>query len=203
MSRPRVIVIGGGLAGLWATLVLVEKGLDVDLFSLFEVKRSHSACAQGGINAALDTKGEGDSVDRHVLDTLKGGAWLANQPPVAAMCAAAPGLIRAYERMGVTFSRTAEGLLDLRLFGGVKHRRTCFAGASTGQQLLYALDAQVRRWEAEGRVRKHEWQEMLSLVIDGRGHCRGITALDLRSMAVNASDPIASIRLSPIGPHIE
>ncbi len=179
-AKPTAIVVGGGLGGLWATLRLVEAGVDVDLFALFEVKRSHSACAQGGINAVLDTKGQGDTIWQHIVDTIKGGAYLADQPPIKTMCEEAPGLIRTFERMGVTFSRTPEGLLDLRLFGGVKYKRTVFAGSSTGQQLLYGVDEQVRRYEDQGLVRKHEWWEMLSLVLDGDGRCRGITALDLR-----------------------
>ena len=81
-----------GPAGLWATLRIAEAGFPVDLFSLFEVKRSHSVCAQGEINACLDTKGEHDSVWQHIVDTLKGGEYLANQPPVKAMCEDAPGL---------------------------------------------------------------------------------------------------------------
>lgn len=186
MSAPRVVVVGGGLGGLWASLRIAESGFAVDLLSLFEVKRSHSVCAQGGINAVLDVKGEHDSVWQHIVDTIKGGAYLANQPPVKSLCEDAPGLIHTFERMGVPFSRTPEGLLDQRLFGGVRNRRTCFAGASTGQQLLYALDQQVRRWEVAGRVVKHEWWEFLSLVLDQDGVCRGLTAMDLRSLAVRA-----------------
>ncbi len=185
MKRPRkVIVIGGGLGGLWAALRVAESGAQVDLFSLFEVKRSHSVCAQGGINACFDTKGERDSVWQHILDTLKGGSYLANQPPVKSMCEEAPGLIHTFERMGVTFSRTAEGLMDLRLFGGVKNRRTLFAGASTGQQLLYGVDQEVRRQEALGRVRKYEWWEFLSLALDAQGVCKGIVAMNLRTLEV-------------------
>jgi len=185
-AKPTTIVVGGGLGGLWATLRLVEAGIPVKLFSLFEVKRSHSACAQGGINAALDTKGQGDSIRQHIVDTIKGGAYLADQPPIKTMCEEAPGLIRTFERMGVTFSRTAEGLLDLRLFGGVRNKRTAFAGSSTGQQLLYGVDQQVRRYEDLGLVDKHEWWEMLSVVLDAEGRCRGIIALDLRDGAVEA-----------------
>ncbi|MEW8028685.1 MAG: succinate dehydrogenase (quinone) flavoprotein subunit [Candidatus Thiodiazotropha sp.] len=185
MKRPRkVIVVGGGLGGLWSALRVAEAGFQVEIFSLFEVKRSHSVCAQGGINACFDTKGERDSVWQHIVDTLKGGAYLANQPPVKSMCEQAPGIIRTFERMGVTFSRTAEGLLDLRLFGGVKNRRTAFAGASTGQQLLYGVDQEIRRQEALGRVQKYEWWEFLSLVKDGHGACKGIVAMNLRTMDV-------------------
>ncbi len=187
MKQPRkVIVIGGGLGGLWAALRVAESGARVDLFSLFEVKRSHSVCAQGGINACFDTKGERDSIWQHIVDTLKGGAYLANQPPVKTMCEEAPGLIRTFERMGVTFSRTPEGLMDLRLFGGVKNRRTVFAGASTGQQLLYGVDQEVRRQESLGRVQKYEWWEFLSLVFDVQGACKGIVAMDLRTLEVTA-----------------
>ncbi len=198
VAKPRIAVVGGGLGGLWATLRVAAAGYPVDLFALFEVKRSHSACAQGGINAALDTKGQHDSVWEHITDTIKGGAYLANQPPIKSMCEEAPGLIHTFERMGVTFSRTPEGIMDLRLFGGVKKKRTCFAGASTGQQLLYSVDEQVRRLEDQGLVRKYEWWEFLSLVLDDAGVCRGITALDLRSGAVRAF-PAAAVILATGG----
>ena len=80
----------------------------------------------------------------HFDDTVYGGDFLANQPPVKAMSEAAPGIIHLFDRMGVMFNRTPEGLLDFRRFGGTQHHRTAFAGATTGQQLLYALDEQVR-----------------------------------------------------------
>ena len=185
-TARKAIVIGGGLGGLWTALTLAHRAVEVELFSLFEVKRSHSVCAQGGINAVLDTKGQRDSIPQHIIDTIKGGAYLANQPPIKSMCEEAPGLIRTFERMGVTFSRTPEGLMDLRLFGGVKHKRTCFAGASTGQQLLYGVDEQVRALEARGLIKKYEWWEFLSLVLDDDRVCRGIVAMDLRSLELNA-----------------
>ena len=125
------------------------------------VKRSHSVCAQGGINAAKNLKGEGDSTWKHFDDTVYGGDFLANQPPVKDMCEAAPGIIDLLDRMGVPFNRTPEGLLDFRRFGGTLYNRTAFAGATTGQQLLYALDEQVRRYESEGKVKKYEHWEFL------------------------------------------
>jgi succinate dehydrogenase / fumarate reductase flavoprotein subunit len=184
--KPNIIVVGGGLGGLWATLRIAEAGFPVDLFSLFPVKRSHSCCAQGGINAVLDTKGQNDSIWQHIVDTIKGGDYLADQPPIRTMCEDAPGLIRTYDRMGVTFSRTPEGVMDQRLFGGVKNRRTAFAGATTGQQLLYTADEQVRAQEAKGTVTKYENWEFLSLVLDSAGTCCGIVAMDLSSMKVQA-----------------
>jgi succinate dehydrogenase / fumarate reductase, flavoprotein subunit len=183
-SQPKIIVIGGGLAGLAAVIKIAEMGGNVDLFSIVPVKRSHSVCAQGGINAAKNLKGEGDSTWQHFDDTVYGGDFLANQPPVKAMCEAAPGIIDLLDRMGVPFNRTPEGLLDFRRFGGTLYNRTAFAGATTGQQLLYALDEQVRRYESEGKVRKFEHWEFLSAVLDSNHVCRGICAMDLRSMEV-------------------
>jgi succinate dehydrogenase / fumarate reductase flavoprotein subunit len=186
MAAPRIIVVGGGLAGLAAVIKIAEAGGTVDLFSIVPVKRSHSVCAQGGINAAKNLKGEGDTTDKHFDDTIYGGDFLANQSPVKAMCEAGPGIIDLLDRMGVTFNRTPEGLLDFRRFGGTLYNRTAFAGATTGQQLLYALDEQVRRFEAEGKVKKYEGWEFLSAILDSKGTARGITALDLRTMELRA-----------------
>ncbi|WLR50141.1 succinate dehydrogenase flavoprotein subunit [Bacillus tianshenii] len=182
MSKGNLVVVGGGLAGLMATIKAAEAGVHVDLLSLVPVKRSHSVCAQGGINGAVNTKGEGDSPWEHFDDTVYGGDFLANQPPVKAMTEAAPGIIHLLDRMGVMFNRTPEGLLDFRRFGGTQHHRTAFAGATTGQQLLYALDEQVRRHEVAGLVTKYEGWEMLSLVLDDDGVCRGVVGQNLHSM---------------------
>ena len=184
--KPKAIVVGGGLAGLMSTIKLAERNIPVDLISLVPVKRSHSVCAQGGINAALDTKGEGDSVEEHFYDTIYGGDFLANQTPVKGMVEAAPELIYTFDRMGTHFTRTSEGLLDLRRFGGTKKRRTVFAGATTGQQLEYTLDEQVRRFEDEGKVKKYEGWEFLKAVIDEKGICRGCIAQNLATMEIRA-----------------
>src|SRR6201987_5751710 len=141
MTQPKIIVVGGGLAGLMATIRVAESGVPVDLFSIVPVKRSTSVCAQGGIIDLLD-------------------------------------------RMCVIFNRPPEGLLDYRRFGGTLYHRTAFAGATTGQQLLYALDEQVRRHESEGKVKKFEGFTFLSAVIDDSGVSRGIAAMDLRSLEV-------------------
>lgn len=201
MANSKVIVVGGGLAGLMSTIKVAEAGVHVQLFSVVPVKRSHSVCAQGGINGAVNTKGEGDSPWEHFDDTVYGGDFLANQPPVKALCEAAPGIIHLMDRMGVMFNRTPEGLLDFRRFGGTKHHRTAFAGATTGQQLLYALDEQVRRWETAGLVTKFEHWEFLGTVIDDEGVCRGIVAQDLRSMEIK-SFPADAVILATGGPGI-
>jgi succinate dehydrogenase / fumarate reductase flavoprotein subunit len=185
-NNIKIAIVGGGLAGLAAAMKIAEAGYDVDLLSVVPVKRSHSVCAQGGINGAVNTKGEGDSPWKHFDDTVYGGDFLANQPPVNAMCEMAPAIIYLFDRMGVPFSRTTEGLLDFRRFGGTLHHRTAFAGASTGQQLLYALDEQVRRYESGGRVKKYEGWEMMSLIMDDHGVCRGLVAMDLKTLELKA-----------------
>src|SRR5579871_5735359 len=185
-ATPRIIVVGGGLAGLAAVIKIAEAGGKVDLFSIVPVKRSHSVCAQGGINAAKNLKGEGDDVFKHFDDTIYGGVSLANQSPVKTMTARGPAIIDLLDRMCVPFNRTPEGLLDFRRFGGTLYHRTAFAGATTGQQLLYALDEQVRRYEADGHVKKYEGWEFLSAVLDSNGHARGITAIDLRTMELRS-----------------
>lgn len=182
----KIAIVGGGLAGLAAAMKIAEAGHEVDLISVVPVKRSHSVCAQGGINGAVNTKGEGDSPAKHLDDTVYGGDFLANQPPVQRMCDMAPEIIYLFDRMGVPFSRTKEGLLDFRRFGGTLHHRTAFAGASTGQQLLYALDEQVRKFEVTGKVRKYEGWEMLSLVMDDHQVCRGLIAMNLQTLELKA-----------------
>jgi succinate dehydrogenase / fumarate reductase flavoprotein subunit len=181
-SGIKIAIVGGGLAGLAAAMKIAEGGHEVDLISVVPVKRSHSVCAQGGINGAVNTKGEGDSPAKHLDDTVYGGDFLANQPPVKRMCDMAPEIIYLFDRMGVPFARTKEGLMDFRRFGGTLHHRTAFAGASTGQQLLYALDEQVRKWEVNGKVNKYEGWEMLSLVLDSHQVCRGLIAMNLQTL---------------------
>ncbi len=185
-SGLKIAVVGGGLAGLAAAMKIAEAGHEVDLISVVPVKRSHSVCAQGGINGAVNTKGEGDSPAKHLDDTVYGGDFLANQTPVKQMCDMAPQIIYLFDRMGVPFSRTNEGLMDFRRFGGTLHHRTAFAGASTGQQLLYALDEQVRKWEVQGKVNKYEGWEMLSLVLDDHQVCRGLIAMNLQTLELKA-----------------
>jgi succinate dehydrogenase / fumarate reductase flavoprotein subunit len=193
MNRPKIIIVGGGLAGLMAAIRVAELGVPVDLFSIVPVKRSHSVCAQGGINAAKNLKGEGDSTWKHFDDTIYGGDFLANQPLVKGMCEAAPAIIDLLDRMGVMFNRTPEGLLDFRRFGGTLFHRTAFAGATTGQQLLYALDEQVRRFESEGKVKKFEGWTFLSAVLDDGGVSRGICAMNLKTTEVRTFPADATI----------
>jgi succinate dehydrogenase / fumarate reductase flavoprotein subunit len=187
MAQPRVLVIGGGLAGLAATMRMAELGVHVDLVSLVPVKRSHSVCAQGGINSvnAL-TRQQGDNEWKHFDDTVYGGDFLQHQPPVKEMADWGPRIVDLMDRLGVPFNRTPEGFRDQRRFGGTLYKRTSFAGATTGQQLLYSLDEQVRRWEVEGLVKKWEFWDFLEPVLDDSGRCRGAVCQDLVSMEFRA-----------------
>jgi succinate dehydrogenase / fumarate reductase flavoprotein subunit len=186
-SQPRVLVVGGGLAGLSATMRLAELGVAVDLISLVPVKRSHSVCAQGGINSvnAL-TRQQGDNEWKHFDDTVYGGDFLQHQPPVKEMAEWGPRIVDLMDRLGVPFNRTPEGFRDQRRFGGTLYKRTSFAGATTGQQLLYALDEQVRRREVEGAVTKWEFWDFLAPVLDDEGRCRGAICQDLVTMQFRA-----------------
>lgn len=185
MKKKEVIVVGGGLAGLACAMKLAESGHFVKLVSVTKVKRSHSVCAQGGINAAINAKNEDDHPLIHAYDTIKGGDFLADQPPVLELCMSAPAIIHLMDRLGCPFNRTSEGNLDFRRFGGTLYNRTAFCGASTGQQLLYALDEQVRRYEAAGLVKKYENYEFMRLVKDGEGRARGAIVMDLFNLRLD------------------
>lgn len=198
-DKKKIIVVGGGLAGLMATMKICELGGEVELFSYCPVKRSHSLCAQGGMNACMDLKGEHDSIYEHFDDTVYGGDFLADQGAVKGMVEMAPKLVKMFDRMGVAFNRTPEGTLDLRNFGGQKNKRTVFSGSTTGQQLLYALDEQVRHWEVKGAVKKYEFWEFVKIIKNKEGKCRGIVAQSMNSMEIR-SFPADVVILATGGP---
>ncbi len=142
---------------------------------------------QGGINSVNDlTRQLGDSEWKHFDDTVYGGDFLQHQPPVKELAYWAPKIIDLMDRLGVTFNRTPEGFRDQRRFGGTLYQRTSFAGATTGQQLLYALDEQVRRWEVAGHIHKYEYWDFLGPVLDETGRCRGCVGQDLVNMEIRA-----------------
>lgn len=186
IKKPKIIVVGGGIAGLMATIKVAEAGVPVQLLSSVPVLRSHSVSLRDGLSAALNTKGEGDSPEKHFDDTIYGGDFLANQELPRQMCLKAPEILNLFDRMGVVFNRTPEGLIDLYRLEGTRYRRSALAGAVTGQQLVSILNQQVQRYEAEGLVEKFEGWEFLSVVQDGGGDSRGVTAINVSRMDIRA-----------------
>ena len=187
MTKRRVMIIGGGLAGMSAAMKLAELECDVGIMSLAPLKRSHSCCAQGGINSVNHlTRQLGDSEWRHFDDTVYGGDFLQHQPPVKELADWGPRILDLLDRLGVTFNRTPEGFRDQRRFGGTLFQRTAFAGATTGQQLVYALDEQVRRWEVAGKIHKYEHWDFLGPILDDNGRCRGCVGQNMVTMEIRA-----------------
>ncbi|MBI4297553.1 MAG: FAD-dependent oxidoreductase [Chloroflexi bacterium] len=182
MFYHSVLVIGGGLAGLRATLEARRFG-DVAVLSLVPPFRSHSGAAQGGINAALGNHPEGkdDSWERHAFDTVKGSDYLADQDAVEIMCREAPERVFEMEHWGTPFSRTAEGKIAQRPFGGGGFPRTCYAADETGHVLLHTLYEQA----IKARLTVYEERQVLSLVIED-GACRGVIALNIVTGEVEA-----------------
>ncbi|MDW7775887.1 MAG: FAD-dependent oxidoreductase [Methanosarcinales archaeon] len=169
MIKHDILVIGGGLAGLRAALEAHLRGADVAVISKVHPIRSHSVAAQGGINAAL---GQDDSWEAHALDTVKGSDYLADQDAVEVMCRDAPGRVLEMEHWGTLFSRTPDGHIAQRPFGGAGFPRTCYAGDRTGHNLLHTLYEQVLR--AGIRIYR-EWL-VTRLVVD-EGRCTGFIAM--------------------------
>ncbi|MDD1719208.1 MAG: FAD-dependent oxidoreductase [Methanoregulaceae archaeon] len=169
-----IVIIGGGLAGLMAAITCAESGSDVAILSKVHPLRSHSVAAQGGINAALGNAGTGDSWEAHAKDTIVGSDYLADQDSVAEMCREGPGIVRELEHMGTVFSRTIEGKIAQRPFGGAGFPRTCYAADRTGHSLLNTLYEQL----CSRNVPVYEEFFVTSLVVGG-GRCLGCTALDI------------------------
>lgn len=128
-----VVVIGAGLAGLTASIRAAERGAHVTLVCGVSPDRAQSVMAMGGMNAALDTKGEGDSVEQHFSDTMRAGCELADPEAVRRLTAAAPEIVDWLSRIGASFTRDELGRPDLRAFGGQDKVRTVYAGARTGK----------------------------------------------------------------------
>jgi succinate dehydrogenase flavoprotein subunit len=168
-----LVIVGAGLAGLRAAKEAKKSIDDVAIISKVHPLRSHSVAAQGGINAAL---GENDSRDAHVLDTIKGSDYLADQDAVEILCSEAPGAVLELDGFGVLFSRTGSGKIAQRPFGGAGFPRTCYSADKTGHMLLHTLFEQVIK---DGIEIYWEWY-VTSLVVEG-GECRGVVAMDIKS----------------------
>ncbi|AEH60906.1 succinate dehydrogenase or fumarate reductase, flavoprotein subunit [Methanosalsum zhilinae DSM 4017] len=178
MIEHDIIVIGGGLSGLRAALECKKHGADVAVISKVPPIRSHSVAAQGGINASI---GHDDSWYSHAYDTVKGSDYLADQDTVEILCKEAPERVYEMENWGTLFSRTDDGKIAQRPFGGAGFPRTCYAGDRTGHNLLHTLYEQVLRT----RVRIYnEW--MVTRLATDDNRCTGFVALNLLDSELEA-----------------
>lgn len=171
-----VNIIGAGLAGLSAAITLAEHGAASRLISLQPSERAQSVLAEGGINAALDTMGEGDAPAEHYADTMRGGCELADPAAVRSLTAHAPEILRWLEHLGVPFNRTDTDLM-LRNFGGQKKKRTAYARSSTGKIIMTAVIDEARKHEASGAIRRFPHHAFVRLLKDG-DVCRGVRIRD-------------------------
>lgn len=169
------VVVGAGLAGLAAARELKKEGKNVVVLTKLHPLRSHSGAAQGGINAALAPT---DSVELHEFDTVKGSDYLADQDAVAFMCETAPDAVRWAESMGAVFSRTEEGKIAQRPFGGQSHPRACFAKDRTGLTLLQTIFEQANRLDVEF---KDEWYVSDIIYDEANGRVKGVVAYDIKT----------------------
>jgi succinate dehydrogenase / fumarate reductase flavoprotein subunit len=183
-----VVVVGAGGSGLRATLGMAEAGLSTACVSKVFPTRSHTVAAQGGISAALGNMGD-DNWRWHAYDTIKGSDWLGDQNAIEYLCKNAPQAIIELEHYGVPFSRTQEGKIYQRPFGGMTTeygegkpaQRTCAAADRTGHAILHTLYQQAIKHNANFFIENFA----LDLIMDDDGICRGVTALDLNSGVVN------------------
>ena len=182
----KVIVVGTGLAGASAAATLAELGYQVDAFTFHDSpRRAHSIAAQGGINAAKNYKGDGDSIHRLFYDTVKGGDFRSREANVHRLAQVSVDIIDQMVAQGVPFAREYGGLLDNRSFGGAQVSRTFYARGQTGQQLLLGAYQQLARQVGLGGVRLFNRMELVDIVnIDGR--CAGIVVRDLTTGEVSS-----------------
>jgi fumarate reductase flavoprotein subunit len=191
------LIVGGGLAGLRSAIAAREKGLDTIVISMVPVKRSHSAAAQGGMQASLGNTvmGEGDNEDVHFADTVKGSDWGCDQDVARMFVTTAPKAIRELAAWGVPWNRIgkgpreviingeketimekdeAHGLINARDFGGTKKWRTCYTSDATGHTMLYAVANEALKYDVE----IHDKKEAISIIHEN-GICSGVVARDL------------------------
>ena len=163
----RVLIIGSGISGLTCAIEAAKTGSKVILVSPFPSERSQSVLAAGGINAVM-TADDGDSIEQHIQDTLKGGNYIAGEKAVRGLCEAAPDIVKWLESLGTVFSRDKDGSISRRAFGGQSFPRTHYAGTSTGKQIVTALVMEARRLEGLGLIERRYWTDFYAgLIRDG------------------------------------
>src|SRR5918995_626808 len=162
----KVLIVGTGLAGASAAATLAELGYQVEAFTFHDSpRRAHSIAAQGGINAAKNYRGDGDSIYRLFYDTIKGGDFRAREGNVYRLAQVSVNIIDQCVAQGVPFAREYGGLLDNRSFGGAQVSRTFYARGQTGQQLLLGAYQALARQVQAGTVQMFPRTEMLDLVV--------------------------------------
>lgn len=175
--KKTLLIVGAGLAGLSVAWTAAEQGQQAILVSAQPSERAQSVMAEGGINAALDTKGEGDTPQQHEADTLRAACGLVDPQAVHGLTQAAPQLVRQLDALGVQFNRTKQDDIDVRAFGGQKNKRTAFAQSDTGKQLVTAMIDAVRRWEVKKSVARLDHHVFETLLLDGNT-CGGCVVRD-------------------------
>lgn len=168
----RVLIIGSGISGLTCAIEAAKKGGKAVLVSPYPSERSQSVMAAGGINAVLPNCDKEDSIDLHINETINSGCKIAGTKTVTALCKDAPEIIRWLESIGVVFTREQGGSVARRAFGGQSRKRTVYAGASTGKQIVTALVQETRKWECEGNIERRLGLMFHSALISG-GVCFG------------------------------
>lgn len=189
MKQP-IIIIGAGLAGLSAAYTCAKEQQAVCLVSALPSEQAQSIMAEGGINGALDTKGEGDSPDQHYADTMHAGCDLAAPNAVWNLTHAAPDLIRHLAALGVPFNRTADGDIDVRYFGGQRKARTAFVQSDTGKQLMTALIDAVRQYEVSGLVQRLPHHAFKTLLLHDRTCCGCIVTDTFTGEDISLTGPV-------------
>ncbi len=176
MNSHDVVIVGSGLAGLRAALELAGH-VDVAIVTKVYPSRSHSGAAQGGVAAALGNV-DGDSIESHIYDTVKGSDFLGDQDSIEILCNDAPRTIYEMEHLGCPFSRTEDNKINQRAFGGHSYLRACFSADRTGHALLHTLFEQT--YKQGGKLRIYSEWHVNRLIIED-GVCRGVVALDMKT----------------------
>lgn len=178
MKTKNVIVIGAGLSGLTCSVKLAEYGNHVKLFSPSPSERAQSVMAMGGINAALDNKGQDDSPSQHYTDTINGGQEINNHNAVKKLTNDAPEIIEWLSNIGTSFTRDENNNIDQRYFGGQKKKRTVYAGARTGKQVVTAINTMARKYEEEHLIERYIGWRFLSVLLNEDDECNGVILIN-------------------------
>ncbi|MEO5349501.1 MAG: FAD-binding protein [Magnetococcus sp. YQC-3] len=174
MKSHDLLIVGAGLSGMRAALEGAKAGIDVAVISKVHPLRSHSCAAQGGVNAAIDPR---DKWETHAYDTVKGSDFIGDEDAIDLMCQEAPAIIHEMDRMGTPFSRTEQGHIAQRPFGGASFDRTCYAADRTGQVMLHTLWEQL----VKAGVPVYEEYHVFRLVTAQDGHVAGVVLYDIKS----------------------